>query len=113
MVKKSIFSVGVIALALAVACSKSENPAAPSSSALSDAAAAADGSTLKIAAPTLVSPVNGAQNATDSTLLVLTNVSATYSASLAIVYEVEIRNDLNTVVANPKFAKAGGSTTSF
>jgi hypothetical protein len=59
-----------------------------------------------------VSPVGGAQLQGPSPVLVLTNVSGTYT-TFAVTYEVEIRNGAGAVVANPKFAKGSGSTTSF
>jgi len=49
-------------LALAIACGKStQAPTSPSGATQPDASAAADGSTLKATAPTIVSPSGGAQ----------------------------------------------------
>ena len=51
--------VSAMALAVALACSKNaETPTAPSSAQPGRADAAADGSTLKVSAPTPQSPVN-------------------------------------------------------
>jgi hypothetical protein len=63
MSKKVYLAAAVGLLATAVACSeKSSSPAAPSSSpaAVDDAGALADGTTLKVTAPTQTSPANGA-----------------------------------------------------
>lgn len=97
--------------AIVVACdSASRPPSAPSQPPGSDAAP--DGSTLKIAAPTLVSPVNGVQIPAGIPLvLTLTNVSGEF-ASFPVTYEVEVRSAAGTLVANPRFPKSSGSTTS-
>ena len=103
--------VGVIALTLA--CGKSAAVTSPSSTGASDAAAAADGSTLKIGAPTLAAPIDGFVGLSGSTTpftLVLNNVAGKYT-SIAVTYEFEVKNPAGTVVQNPKVA-AGTSTTS-
>src|SRR5207248_3138189 len=60
--QKSVIAASAAILALALACSKqSSAPTSPSATTPASAAAAADGSTLKAAAPSLVSPLNDAK----------------------------------------------------
>ena len=64
--KGSRFAVtaGAIAVALTFGCSRqSSSPTSPSSKTTPNADAAADGSTLKVSAPTPISPINDAQTA--------------------------------------------------
>ena len=98
--------------ALAVIACGTGTSSSPMSPAINDSAdAAADGSTLKIGAPQLVSPANNTQIEGLSTVtLTITNVSGTYTF-ISVTYEIEVKNG-STVIANPKFAKAGGSTSS-
>ncbi len=100
------------AIGVTVACGGSNGtPASPSAAVAGTTAAAADGSTLKIAAPTLVSPINSFQfQPNTSIVLTLSNVSGTF-ASFPVTYEVEIRDASNAVVANPKFAAGAGATS--
>lgn len=82
----------VSALGLAVACSKSSpNPASPSAVRPGAAGAAADGSTLKVTAPTPQSPVNDQAIATGTDVtLIVTNASTTFAAPVALTYRFEI-----------------------
>jgi hypothetical protein len=95
-------------LAFALACGESRSPSSPSTFNPGDLGP--DGSNLKIAAPALQSPGNGAQ-VQGNPVLVFTNVSGTY-ASFPVTYEVELRNPQNGVVASAKPAAATGGTTS-
>lgn len=104
-----VLAATVIAASLLGGCDTGTSLTAPSATA-GDGDAAADGSTLKIAAPTLVSPINGTQVAGQTVVLTFTNVSGTYT-SFPVTYEVEVRNPAGTVVANPKFSKGSGATT--
>jgi hypothetical protein len=94
--------------ALALACSKSpETPVSPSAATDPSAGAAADGSTLKVTAPTAVSPVNGAQ---PDTLVLTTNKSTgKYDPSLAPSYEFQIRTTGGATVAGCSATVPGGS----
>src|SRR5438128_1793187 len=86
-------------LARARACGKSSQaPTSPSSSATTpDTGAAPDGSTLKVTAPTPVSPVNGAQP--DSLVLTATQSQAKFTATaIALQYQFQIFNAGNTLV---------------
>ena len=110
---KSLLGLSVGVIALTVACAKSANVTSPSSTAAADASAAADGSTLKIGAPTLSAPIDGfvgQPGSTDPITLAMTNVAGKYTA-IAVTYEFEVKNPAGTVVQNPKVA-AGTTTTS-
>jgi len=100
-------------LATAIACSKSpETPVAPSSSQSGDSGAAADGSTLKVSAPTPQSPVNNAQP--DSLVLTATKASSTYGSNTPLSYEFEIKNSGGTTVCTSGVVGGGsGSTVSY
>jgi hypothetical protein len=111
MVKHLLAATAAGALLVGAACDRAGTELAPSGGLVGDINAAPDGSTLKIAAPTLVSPVNGAQ-VSGPLVLTLTNVSGTYT-SFSVTYEVEIRNPAGALVAHPTFPKASGNTTSF
>ncbi|MGE3957350.1 MAG: hypothetical protein AB7H96_11575 [Vicinamibacterales bacterium] len=89
-------------LALAIACSRqTAAPTSPSSAGAAGADAAADGSTLKVTAPGVVSPVNDAQQQ-DSPTLTVTASSAKYSDSLPgpIVYRFQVFNPAGAMVAD-------------
>jgi hypothetical protein len=91
--------VGVL-LATAMACGdKSSNPAAPSSagSTSSDTSAAADGSTLKVPAPTLVSPANGATLEDFTIVLKLNPVTGLFVPSSNYAYRFQLLLNGNVV----------------
>lgn len=88
--KRLALCASAAALAVALACSKNpETPIAPSSAQPGAAEAAADGSTLKVTAPTPQSPVNNAQP--DVLLLTATRATPTFGASAPLSYEFEIK----------------------
>ncbi len=101
-------------VALAVACSKSApTPVAPGATPETSSAAAADGSTLKVPAPTPVSPVNGAQ---PNTLELVANaVAGTYDSTLRPSYEFRIKTSGGAVVSACTSAPIGssGATVTF
>src|SRR5262245_25903254 len=115
MVKKIVLSVCLAAGAAAVACSGSGPAGSPTTPSGAGSPLNPDGSNLKIAAPTLNAPANGAtfpgifqdQVAT----LTTNNVTGTYT-TFPVTLEFEVRNPANAVVSNPKVAAAGGATTS-
>lgn len=110
MNKKYIIALSVFALApLMAGCETSPQPAAPSTS--NPNSPPADGSTLKIDAPPLVSPVNGTTLADTTAVLVVTNVNGK-NASFPVTYEFEVRDAAGALVANPKVPASAGSTTS-
>jgi hypothetical protein len=112
MARRQLIGMCVGAAALLVACdNRAASPVSPGGVAGIDAAA--DGSTLKIAAPTLVSPINGVQlQGGSSVVLTLTNVSGKF-ASFPVTFDVEITNAGGTIVANPKFSRGSGTSTAF
>jgi hypothetical protein len=84
-------------LALAVACSKSSpSPSSPTSTLDSSGAAAADGSTLKVTAPTPVSPVNN-QQPDGSVVLVATKATGKFT-DIQVSYQFQVLDAANTVV---------------
>jgi hypothetical protein len=89
------FGPSVCLIALAVACSKqSASPTSPTGAAsASGHAANADGSTLKVSAPTPVSPINGVKiNQGDNIILTVNNSSATYAGGVPLKYEFAVVN---------------------
>jgi hypothetical protein len=111
MAQKILFGLCIALVGGAVACGQSPAPSSPSAALTGGSSAGPDGSTLKIAAPALVSPVNNAQFAPGSqVVLTLQNVSGTY-ASFPVTYEVQVLNAGGTIVANPKFVASSGTTS--
>lgn len=101
-------------LALAVACSKSSpSPASPTSTQESSGDAAADGSTLKVPAPSPVSPVNGAQP--DALVLIANTVTGKFNNSLNPSYEFRIKTSGGSVVSGctQVVGPGSGSTVSY
>lgn len=114
MLKKILAGVCVAAIGLVVACGKSSSPVSPNAALDGSTSAAADGSTLKIGAPTLVAPINNFVFPAGQGLVTFSwnNVSGAY-ASFPVTYELEIKNANGAVVATPKVPAASGVTTSF
>lgn len=101
-------------LAVTVACSKSPDaPLAPSSATEPPTAAAADGSNLKVPAPTAVSPVNNAQP--DSLVLVSNKVVGKFNPNIAVSYQFEIKTAAGSILNACTATVPGGSgnTVSF
>lgn len=83
-------------LALAFACGKSSQaPTSPSSSEVAGGAANPDGSTLKVTAPTPVSPINGAQP--DAALVFVASKSQAKFSDLPLSYEFQVRSGSSVV----------------
>lgn len=97
-------------LGLAVGCSNPPSPLAPNAAVPGSGAAGPDGSTLKIAAPTTVSPTGGAE-APIGFALVVGNVSGTY-ASFPVRYRWQIRDAAGQTTAEDTRAASAGATTS-
>ena len=111
MAQKLLVGLCVALAGFSVACGQAAGPASPSAAVSGAANAGPDGSTLKIAAPTLVSPIGGAQFAPGAqVVLTVQNVKGTYS-TFPVTYEVQILNAQGTVVANPKFQASAGTTS--
>jgi hypothetical protein len=98
--------------AVAVACSKqSSTPVSPTASVEPGSEAAPDGSTLKVTAPTPVSPVNNAQP--EQLQLTITKGVGKFNPNLAPSYEFEIKNAGGTTVCSGTVAGGGGTSLSF
>lgn len=112
--KRFVLCSAAALLAMAVACSNNPaTPLAPSSATDPSTAAAADGSTLKVAAPTPVSPVNGAQP--DSFVLVSNKVGGKFDPNVNPSYEFEIKTANGTTVSacTSTVTPGGGTTVSY
>ncbi len=106
--KKFLACASAAVLALAMACSKqSTTPVSPTAALPGTGEAAADGSTLKVSAPTPQSPINGQQ----PDLLTLTTGAATaeFTSTPALQYEFEIYNGANQRVY--RGVQSGGSAS--
>src|SRR5262245_1409434 len=94
--KKFVLCAAAGLMALAIACSKSPNtPAAPSSASDPSTGAAPDGSTLKVTAPTPVSPINSQQP--ETVVLTANKATGKFDSSVSPSYEFQIRLGNNAV----------------
>lgn len=84
-------------IATALACSKQSSPTSPSASVPVSADAAADGSTLKASAPTLVSPLNDVR-VDDTPTLVANAATGTYTPA-TFSYDFELYDPNSVKVA--------------
>jgi hypothetical protein len=101
----------IIALALAMACSRTpETPVAPSGAESGNSDAGADGSTLKVTAPTPKSPVNGQQP--DGNLVLTAGAASGKFANVGpLSHRFQIINAANAVVCNMLVAGGDGDAT--
>src|SRR5688572_30037726 len=92
MTRKLWFASSLAVLALTVACGKqSAAPTSPSATAAAAADAAADGSTLKVTAPTPVAPINGVKvESPDGVALFINNASGKFANGLSLRYEFQV-----------------------
>jgi hypothetical protein len=109
-----VFALGAV-MALAIACgSENKTPASPSSTTSNgSAAAAADGSTLKVTAPALVSPADGVRLENKTPTLVAQNATfQTQSVSgVSLVYRFQVVTTGGTLVEEAlESSGAGGQT---
>jgi hypothetical protein len=103
-------SLVVCALAVAASCGKdSPSPASPSAALPGDASASSGGSTLKVTAPTPVSPVNGQKP--DQLTLVIENSTGKFSTGLPLAYRFEIYNAGGARVYQSDLVPAGNGQT--
>lgn len=103
---------GTLLLSVALACSQSGTPSAPSPVTQSSDLGPG-GATLKVAAPTPQSPTNGSQvTVTTNVPLVSGNVAGT-NATFPVTLEYEVKNAAGTVLVTAKVAQASGSTTTY
>jgi hypothetical protein len=97
MVKTATIYAAVCVLAASLACSVSA-PLTPAPATSTERASASDGSTLKVGAPILVSPVNGQQvTGTRATLTITTAVGQ--FAAVTPQHEFELMDDAGAVIA--------------
>ena len=109
MTRKALLCTATGVLAVAIACGKSAPaPTSPSAASQPDAGAAADGSTLKVTAPTTVSPTNNAKP--DQIVLVINNASGK-NQPLVLSYEFEIFSGSTSVYKSGAVAAGGGQTS--
>ncbi|HEX7486453.1 MAG TPA: hypothetical protein VF332_09890 [Vicinamibacterales bacterium] len=103
MQQKGLVWIAAVALvALAVACGDSQqkpvSPTTPSASGVSGTAASADGSTLKVSAPVLTSPIGGVRLTVSQPTLTFQAATGKYVSGVALQYRVEVQNAAGTVV---------------
>jgi hypothetical protein len=84
----------ICAIALAAACSKqSASPTSPTAAAAAKSQADGDGVTLKVSAPTPVSPINGVKiSQGDNVVLTVNNSNASFAGSIPLRYEFAVVN---------------------
>jgi hypothetical protein len=113
--KRTVLCSAAAVLAVAIACSNSsQNPVSPSGSENGSGNAGPDGATLKATAPTVVSPVNGAQP--DGLLLVARTSEGKFDKSMPLTYQFQISTGSGAVVSDctrTVAADAGGTTVSY
>jgi hypothetical protein len=111
MTRKFLFgSLVVCALAIAIACgSQAPSPSSPSPAVPGEAAANADGSTLKATPPTAVSPINGQKP--DFVRLVINNSSTKFASSIPLTYRFEIYTAAGARVYQSSTVPAGQGQT--
>lgn len=115
--KRQISAAAVVLLSAAVgmiACGKTStsNPSAPSAINPAAVTANADGSTLKVTAPTLVSPVNGVKlQQGDPVILKINNSTPLYVPSLTLAYRFEVSAAGAGVVQSTIVAGGAGQTS--
>jgi hypothetical protein len=102
---------GVIVMALASACAQNpESPVSPSAAAGSTDANP-DGSTLKVSAPTPLSPENGARTDSVRPTVVFANSTARFT-SVALEYRLQVFDGAGNLIAELPVAQAAGGQTS-
>jgi hypothetical protein len=121
MLKKILVCGASALLAIAIGCSnKSGNPASPTGASsdsvlMGMAEANADGSTLKVSAPALQSPVGGARLAEGnySPVLIAGNAQEQYNVQVPLTYRFQLFDDANRLVAEAPAVAEGTGTTSY
>ena len=106
---QKLFALPLAALAsVTIACGQAESPTSPETGPF--AAAAPDGSTLKVTAPGTVSPSNGQETGTDPQL-VITNSTAKFVGNLAVSYVFEVLNGSTVVYRSQPVPQGGNGRT--
>jgi hypothetical protein len=107
---RSLLGTFALAAVLAVGCSgSSQNPAAPTSTPADSGDAAADGSTLKVSAPTPVSPINDVRLTNRQPTLQITNAQGRFAGG-TFGYEFAVLDMTGRVVRSTTVAGGNGST---
>jgi hypothetical protein len=115
MKKQTLFAfVGAVATATAIACSQA--PAPPTSPGASDPVSAAlgpDDSSLKVGAPTLVSPAGGVEIEDLDPTFVINNVTARFASTVGLSYVFQVVDAEGRIVhtSAPVPAGSGGRTS--
>jgi len=106
----------VASLFVAVSCSSRQSASltSPSTAGTIGVGLNADGSSLKVSAPTTLSPANGVRLPNQSpVVLVLTNSTGVYSTTIGVSYQFEVLTAGGQVAyTSPLVAQGSGSTTS-
>lgn len=101
-----------IALAWTAACSSAPSaPVSPSSTSVTETGAAPDGSTLKVTAPTPISPANGAEVDSPEPVFSVGNAAAKFGVPVQLEYRFEVQTASGQTVRNSPKVAAGGQTT--
>jgi hypothetical protein len=108
--KNWVLIAGTVLVATLVACSTNKTPTSPASASVADANAGASGETLKVAAPTLVSPIGGAQLTSSVVVLSFGSVTGTF-ASITPSYQIELKDAAGTMIANPTITTTSYTVT--
>ena len=98
-------------LGAAYGCSSNGGTPTAPSPAPAGTDAAADGSTLKVTAPGLVSPINTVQLDTLAPLFTLQNSTAKYTSTPALTYRFEVSTPAGAIVASVTIAAGSGTTS--
>ncbi len=114
MIRKLSNACGVaVVLATAWGCADTMSPPTSPAVATADVNAAADGSTLKVTAPTLQSPIGGVRLDNLEPVFRLQNASARFGSTPALGYRFEVQTMAGVVVATSGLITAGATTTSW
>ncbi len=98
-------------LVLIAACSQSpQSPVSPSVGAGGDTTANPDGSTLKVTAPTPVSPVNGDRIETQRPTFVFNNAAGRFS-NVALAYRLQLYDVAGSLQGERTITQSGGTQT--
>ncbi len=111
--QKKWFLLGLAAVAaFTIACGdNSKPPASPTTAASSDtAAAAADGSTLKISAPTLSAPAEGSTADSLTPNLVIQNATSKFVPATVPTYQFQVVDSANATIYDSGTAVGAGAT---
>jgi hypothetical protein len=101
-------------LAVAAGCSRGASaPTSPTTTTMTDGGAAADGSTLKVTAPTLMSPANGIRLEGVTPTLVVGKSTGKFSSADDLQYRFEITRTDGTPVHTSLAVTGGGDQISY